>query len=249
MVTKYDSLATSISSAIKSYTQSSSQLHTEKLQNRPAAVFSSLDETEAIRYLQARFTSTLPGTWAVNRIDFALAFDPIAAPETSSPQPASYLEPSVFDRTLKLISLDVAPYVRSIVAYDSRLQKQRLKMSSLVSEGGKGAQGSKRMRTTRAALSALEGGTRSTTRGERWFKAGINPYLVAKTAGEGWDGVDPVELETPEESSRAWSKNSPKSSPDSNPSTTPEKVVRRTRKTKKRQRVQVLEEDDFDELG
>jgi len=69
------------------------------------------------------------------------------------------------------------------------LQKQRLKLSSLVSQGGtKSDGGKKRMRTTRAALSALEGGSRSTTRAEKWFKADLNPHLVMKTAGEGWAG-------------------------------------------------------------
>jgi hypothetical protein len=167
-------------------------------------------------------------------MDFAFAFDPIAAPDTSPVQLASYLEPSVFDRTLRLITLDVAPYVRSIVAYESRLQKQRIKMSSLVSEGGKGGQGSKRMRTTRAALSALEGGSRSSTRGERWFSADINPYLVAKTAGAGWNG-----FEEPH-----GSVGSPKPSPDTTPINGPKRAVLKSRKRKK----VLQDEDDVDEL-
>ena len=244
LVTRYDSLATSIASTLKSYARSSLLLHTERLQKHSAAALSPVDETQAIRCLQTKLTSTLPGTSAVNRIDFAFAFDPIAAPETSSLQSASYLEPSVFDRTLKLIALDVAPYVRSIVAYESHLQKQRLKMSNLVSEGGKGTQGSKRMRTTRAALSALEGGSRSATRGERWFKADMNPYLVAKTAGEGWNGFGADEFDTPEKSGKTSTKSSLNSSPDTTPTNTPKKVARKGRK-----RQNVLEEDDVDELA
>ena len=85
---------------------------------------------------------------------------------------------------MKPIVLDVAPYVRGIVAYDLVLQKQRLKLSNLVSQGGRVP---KRMRTTRAAMSALEGGSRSTTRKERWFKADLNTQYVMQTAGEGWD--------------------------------------------------------------
>lgn len=92
------------------------------------------------------------------------------------------------------ITLDVAPYVRSIVAYDSVLQQQRLKLSNLMSEGGRGSEGAKRMRTTRAALSAMEGGSRSTTRAEKWFKADINPYLVMRTGGSDW--VEPLQVDT-----------------------------------------------------
>lgn len=180
----------------------------------------------------------------MNRIDFAFAFDPIATRDTLSVQPATYLEPSVFDRTLALITLDVAPYVRGIVAYDSNLQKQRLTLSNLVSEGGKPAQGSKRMRTTRSAYSAMEGGSRSTTRGERWFKADINPYLVAKTAGDSWNGFDSIEFETPKKSPRSSSsKSPPKTSPDTTPTKAPKRAPRKARKRQK-----VVEEDDVDEL-
>lgn len=49
-----------------------------------------------------------------------------------------------------------------------------------------GGTGTKRMRTTRAALSALEGGERSVKRKERWFRGELNPFLVEKTGGRGW---------------------------------------------------------------
>lgn len=144
-----------------------------------------LTEGQLLDLMRSHFVSPCVSGTAISRIDFALAFDPIAA--SDSPQPPaslSYLDPSVFDRTMKLVTLDVAPYVRGIVAYDTHLQKQRLERSNLVSEGGRGG---KRMRTTRAAYSALEGGSRSTTRGLRWFKADLNPHLVFRTAGDGWD--------------------------------------------------------------
>lgn len=254
-ITHYNTLTTSIPSAIKSIAKCSLRLRTEKLKATPAPTLRPLDEAQAIHHLQTSFTSTPSEKPAVSRMDFAFAFDPIATPDTG-PQPSVlYLEPSVLDRTFKLITLDVAPYVRSIVAYDSQLQKQRLKMSTLVSEGGRGAQGSKRMRTTRAALSALEGGSRSTTRGERWFKADINPYLVAKTAGEGWNGFGAGAggSETPEGSSMGSleksagdsAESSPKTSPDTTPTKTLKKAVLKGRK---RNRV-LQEDDDADELG
>lgn len=154
-----------------------------------------LTESQAIQRLQISFTTTRPGTPAIHRIDFAYAFDPLAVADPFAVQPLTYLEPSIFDRTLNILVEDVAPCVRAIMAHESNLAKQRLKLSNLASEGGKPNQGSKRMRTTRAALSAMEGGSRSTTRGDRWFKADVNSYLVAKTGGKRWnDGLDADEL-------------------------------------------------------
>ncbi|KJR89250.1 hmg-i/hmg-y, DNA-binding protein [Sporothrix schenckii 1099-18] len=186
---------------------------------------------------QGRVASDMP---SVRRIDFSLAFDPIAvassassggfysgfyAPTPTTSTSSSHLEPSVFDRNLEPIAVDVAPFVRGIVAYESRLQKQRQKLSSFLSEaagpntpaassGTAGASTSdsdatgseaaaaaaaaaaarrrpaKRMRTTRTAMSALEGGSRSAVRKERWFDgAEINPVLVMQTAGNEWAGV------------------------------------------------------------
>lgn len=243
----YDSLTKSIAFSIKSLAKSSLNLHSKKLLNHSVPELQPLSEPQAIRCLQSSFTSTLPGTSSISRMDFAFAFDPIAAPDTSSLQLASYLEPSVFDRTMKLITLDVAPYVRSIVAYDSHLQKQRLKLSTLVSEGGKAtsAQGAKRMRTTRAALSALEGGSRSTTRGERWFKADINPYLVAKTAGDGWNGFKASPDERREESVESATKGSRETSPDTTPTKTPKKGILKSRKRK----IVVQDDDEADGLS
>lgn len=253
IVSHHNTLTTSIASSIKSLAKSSLRLHTEQLHKQSAAFLQPLDEAQAIRCLQTSFTSTVPGTAAIGRMEFAFAFDPIATSDTSTLQPVSYLEPSVFDRTLKLITLDVAPYVRSIVAYESQLQKQRLKLSTLVSEGGRGAAGSRRMRTTRAALSALEGGSRSTTRGERWFKADLNPYLVAKTAGEGWNGPECGETETPgklsapspDQSAEGSAKASPGTTPDTTPTKAPIKAVIKGRKRK----MVVQDDDEADELG
>ncbi|KAI3320431.1 hypothetical protein HD806DRAFT_232366 [Xylariaceae sp. AK1471] len=121
----------------------------------------------------------------LTRKDYSIAFDPIAASEKLLGH--GYLDPSVFDGIMTPICLDVAPYVRSIVSYDQRLQNERRMRSSLLSEGGKPEK--KRMRTTRAALSALEGGSRATTRGEKYFAPDINPYLVMRTGGKGWEDL------------------------------------------------------------
>ncbi|KAI0834533.1 P-loop containing nucleoside triphosphate hydrolase protein [Hypoxylon sp. FL0890] len=145
-------------------------------------IFKPLDEAEVTAQLESRLGQPTCAESAVARLDFSLAFDPIAASEKT--MGAGYLDPSVFDGTMRTISLDIAPYVRSIVAYDQRLQQERLSRSSLLSEGGK-----KRMRTTRSAYSALEGGSRSITRREKYFSADINPHLVMRTGGKGWETI------------------------------------------------------------
>ncbi|KAK4178021.1 hypothetical protein QBC36DRAFT_325780 [Triangularia setosa] len=243
--TYYDSLVTSVPSAIKSLAKASLKTSMNALHNSSADELRPLTESQGVQCLQTSFASPTPGSVAITRIDFAFAFDNIATAESSSAAPVSHLDPSVLDRTLKLIVLDVAPYVRGIVAYEQFLQKQRLKMSNLVSEGGQGTQGTKRMRTTRAALSAMEGGSRSNKRGERWFKAELNPYLVARTGGKGWNpGLDLDELPFPP----SPLKRSPlKSSTgeDASPETSPVKPKKAAGKRGRKPKVQkvVVDED------
>lgn len=124
----------------------------------------------------------------ITRYDVALAFDPIAVSERQTFAPASYLDPSVFDRTMRMIMLDVAPYVRSIVAHDRRLADERAQRGTLLSEG---ARPGKRLRQTRTALSAGEG---AGMRRESYFRAKLNPHLVMRTAGNGWDEAVSEEL-------------------------------------------------------
>jgi hypothetical protein len=134
------------------------------------------------------------------RHDLSLAFDPISEPEKQYVSSNDKLEASVFDRTQAIITTDLAPYVRSIVSYDAKLQQERSRMSNLLSEGGKKP---KRMRTTRSAFSALEGGARSTTRRDRYFGEKLNPYLVLKTGLPSWlEAVSCVSADTPAASTR-----------------------------------------------
>lgn len=148
-------------------------------------IFKPLDEVKATSILTEHFDESLYVEPPIARLDFSCAFDPIAASEKT--MAAGYLDPSVFDGTMKTISLDIAPYVRSIVAYDQRLQRQRLARSSLLSEGGQ--PGKKRMRTTRSSYSALEGGSRASARRDKYFSADVNPHLVLRTGGKGWDAI------------------------------------------------------------
>jgi hypothetical protein len=124
------------------------------------------------------------------RMDFAIAFDPISEPEKPS-MSLGRLDASAFDRNFEVLTLDLAPYVRSIVANDNRLQQDRVRLSSLLSEGGRKG---KRMRTTRAAMSALEGSVRSTTRKDRYFGPALNSLFVLKTGMPSWTYAAEVEV-------------------------------------------------------
>ncbi|KXJ88755.1 hypothetical protein Micbo1qcDRAFT_197117 [Microdochium bolleyi] len=137
-------------------------------------------EARAVNLIQKSFIE--PRAKPVTREDYSVAFDSLAVSEKV--MAGGFLDPSIFDRTMRLITLDVAPFVRSIVAYDERLRQERLLRSNILSEGGKPK---KKMRTTRSALSALEGGVRASTRREKYFTVDINTHLVMRTGGTGWD--------------------------------------------------------------
>ncbi|KAF2088054.1 P-loop containing nucleoside triphosphate hydrolase protein [Saccharata proteae CBS 121410] len=123
----------------------------------------------------------------LTRHDFAAAFDPISEAPTSAVSTSSnQMIASSFDRNFSLITVELAPYVRSIAAYDLHLEAERIRLGNLLSEGGKPG---KRARTTRAARSALEGGKRATTRRERWFSNNLNLELVLRTGGKEWAGM------------------------------------------------------------
>lgn len=136
---------------------------------------------------------------SLTRLDFSEAFDILAYPPDIIPSLSTsyHLTASSFDRTFKVVVEDLAPFVRSIVSHELRLETERVRLSNLLSEGG----GSKRSRTTRASRVALEGGTRETKRRERWFETDLNRTLVMGTAGKSWSGMGSLAEET-EASSR-----------------------------------------------
>lgn len=180
-------MSTILPNALKSLARASLDSSSAILLPQDTPRLPPLDEDKATDLIRRHFSTPPVDAPAISRIDFSLAFDPIAVSDKASTASVSHLDPSVLDRNMEPITLDVAPYVRSIVAYDQNLQQQRLRLSNLISEGGQRKGGpNKRMRTTRAAYSALEGGSRRTTRADRWFKAELNAYLVAKTGGSNW---------------------------------------------------------------
>ncbi|KIL96054.1 hypothetical protein FAVG1_00793 [Fusarium avenaceum] len=166
-----------LSLSLKSFARQTLLNGSPTLNTTSTSILGPLTEKRVIQSLGHSFE---PQASSLNRMDLAHAFDPIAINEKIAV--ASYLDPSVFDRTTKLIVLDVAPWVRGIVEFDSDLMQERVKLSNLLSEGGK----RKRMRTTRSAYSAMEGGERKTTRRERYFGDNLNTVFVRRTAGVGW---------------------------------------------------------------
>ncbi|KAF2209223.1 hypothetical protein CERZMDRAFT_47705 [Cercospora zeae-maydis SCOH1-5] len=119
----------------------------------------------------------------IDRHAFA-CFDAISAPEEISLQNPG-LQLSVFDGPLANITLDLAPYVRSIVQYDLALEEQRDRLGLLDTNAAGGGR-VKRARTTRAARSALEGGQRASTRKDRWFSKDLDGAAVLATGGKDW---------------------------------------------------------------
>ncbi|KAM3422653.1 hypothetical protein BST61_g141 [Cercospora zeina] len=120
----------------------------------------------------------------IGRHAFA-CFDAISAPEEISLQNPG-LQLSVFDGPLSNITVDLAPYVRSIVQYDLALEEQRERLGLLDSTAAGGGGRVKRARTTRAARSALEGGQRGSTRKDRWFSKELDGAAVLATGGKDW---------------------------------------------------------------
>ncbi|KAJ9319134.1 hypothetical protein DTO271D3_722 [Paecilomyces variotii] len=120
-----------------------------------------------------------------SRPELLAAFEPIMRADNVFPAPTGRLAPS-FENGTAIIYEDLAPYVRGIVAFDLRLERYRLKLSGLLSQGGSGA---KRMRKTRASRAALEGGDKANTRKERWFPADVQPSRILATGNEEWQRV------------------------------------------------------------
>lgn len=110
-------------------------------------------------------------------------FEPIASAPGQAETEPTVTHYSDFDGPFRHTVEELAPYVRSIVSFDCFLEKQRQQLSNLLSQGGRKA---KRMRSTRASRSAIEGGNRAAKRREKWFDSNLNYELVLQTAGRGW---------------------------------------------------------------
>ncbi|GJC96195.1 ATPase [Colletotrichum higginsianum] len=187
-LTTYTCTAKALATSLKSGARQ--VLRTASLLNNIPAKLDYLQEDSAIRRMRQYFVNPTRDA-VIDRYDMAFAFDPIAVSEKALATMATSLEPSVFDRTMRMITLEVAPYVRGIIGYDHRLMQDRMQRGGLLSEGGRPG---KRMRSTRAAYSALEGVARSSTRNENYFLAELSTPLVMRTGGEGWQAAVDKEM-------------------------------------------------------
>ncbi|KAF6807670.1 AAA family protein [Colletotrichum sojae] len=187
-LTTFTCTATAISTSLKSAARR--LLQAAPLNSDSAVSMDPIQESSAIRQMRRCLANPTKDT-VISRYDLSLAFDPIAASEKAAASLSNTLEPSIFDRTMRMITLEVAPYVRSIVNYDQRLVQERVHKSSLLSEGGRPG---KRMRSTRSAISAQEGMARGSTRRESYFSAELNTPLVMRTGGEGWQAAVEAEM-------------------------------------------------------
>lgn len=120
------------------------------------------------------------------RSDYTKIFEPIARSNKPLLGISKGPQISTFDGSLSTVTEDLAPYVRSIVSYDLRLEEQRRLLSSVLSQPGKNG---KRQRTTRASRAALEGGSKAHTRRERWFPNNTNFDSVLQSGGERWQDI------------------------------------------------------------
>ncbi|KAF2995663.1 hypothetical protein E8E13_001775 [Curvularia kusanoi] len=152
-------------------------------------------------HLEHRYTSlilhtiTNPPQRPLSRATFSSALDILATPpsafntypsDTIDHRSSYNLLATSLDRTFSLVTLDIAPYVRSIVAHEQVLEAQRIRLGNLLSEGGGRV---KRGRTTKASRTAMEGGERAAKRRERWFHRDLSFEAVMRTAGTGWAGL------------------------------------------------------------
>ncbi|KAK2034107.1 ATPase [Colletotrichum zoysiae] len=187
-LTTYTCTARAIATSLKCGARQT--LQTAPVKNDASVRMDCFQEGNAIRRMRHSFVNPIRDA-VINRYDMAYAFDPIAVSEKASATISTSLEPSVFDRTMRLITLEVAPFVRGIIGYDHRLMQDRMQRSGLLSEGGRPG---KRMRNTRAAYSALEGVARVNMRKENYFSAELSTPLVMRTGGESWQAAVDEEM-------------------------------------------------------
>ncbi|KAL4903293.1 hypothetical protein BDW74DRAFT_169166 [Aspergillus multicolor] len=113
------------------------------------------------------------------------ALVPAIKPGCETPPPNGGVE-LAFEYGERSIAEDVTPYVRSIVAFDLRLENYRRELGGLLSGNERDT---KRMRTTRASRAALEGGTKAETRKERWFSPALNVQRILATGNKEWQDL------------------------------------------------------------
>ncbi|KAJ5956289.1 hypothetical protein N7501_010568 [Penicillium viridicatum] len=153
---------------------------------RPATA-QDLESLYANRALSKAIVSAMPPQTPPSTLpQFQRIFEPIMRANYSNPTPTARHAPS-FENGLAPITEDLAPYIRSIMVFDGRLQQYHERLFAFTAQEHGG--GEKRSRTTRASRAALEGGDKASTRKERWFALDTPYYKVQGTAGPEWQHV------------------------------------------------------------
>ncbi|CAG8027595.1 unnamed protein product [Penicillium nalgiovense] len=146
-----------------------------------------LESLYANRALSNAIVSAMPPQTPPSTLpQFQRIFEPIMRANYSNPTPTARHAPS-FENGVAPITEDLAPYIRAIMVFDSRLQQYREGLFALTAQ--EQGRGDKRSRTTRASRAALEGGDKASTRKERWFALDTPYYKVQGTAGPEWQHV------------------------------------------------------------
>ncbi|KAL2797509.1 hypothetical protein BJX66DRAFT_334829 [Aspergillus keveii] len=137
--------------------------------------------------LAAKVLAAIPTPKSIypSGIELCEALVPVMRPDCT-PTPSIARAELSYDYSLRHFAEDITPYVRAIVAFDLRLEQYRLELSRLLSGNGRGT---KRVRTTRASRAALEGGSKSETRKERWFSPTINVPRILATGQKEWQDL------------------------------------------------------------
>jgi DNA polymerase III delta prime subunit len=145
------------------------------------------------KILASKTASPLP-SGPETQMQLLRLFEPIFLPPiTPFTPPVSNIGST---HSLPVLVTDVAPYVRSIVAYDLALEARRARLNALMSERVQEG----KVRKTRASRSALEGSMRATTRRERWFGGALNLKGILNTGGEEWEDAATILLRQEEAS-------------------------------------------------
>ncbi|KAL8752433.1 MAG: hypothetical protein Q9199_005744 [Rusavskia elegans] len=164
----------SIASALRVVARRTFLATAELLADHPLSVQSITDALP-------RMVKANKGIGAVSRQGLRAAFLPLSKPSVGSSAGRGPLI-SGLDSQVSVVVEDIAPYIRTIVSYDLRLEQHRRQLDL----GFHGERSSKRARTTRASRAALEGGSKAHTRRERWFPANTEFQAVLETGGLGW---------------------------------------------------------------
>ncbi|KAL8860703.1 MAG: hypothetical protein Q9178_002733 [Gyalolechia marmorata] len=164
----------SLASALRVVARRTLLATTELLHDHPLSEQSIIDNLP-------RMVKANKGVKVVGPQGLSATFLPLSKPSVGTSAGRGPLISSL-DRPVSVVVEDIAPYIRSIVSYDLRLEEHR-KQLDLAFHGERSI---KRARTTRASRAALEGGSKANTRRERWFPTNTDFEAVLETGGTGW---------------------------------------------------------------